>query len=37
MSTTGFRIPGTAALARIADQMRQLGAVRWLRRIVGLE
>jgi hypothetical protein len=33
---TGLRIPGTAALAIIADQMIQLGAVRWLSRIVGL-
>jgi hypothetical protein len=34
--TTGFRMPGTAALAKMADQMRQFGAVRWLSRIVGL-
>jgi hypothetical protein len=34
--TTGFRIPGTAADAMMADQMMQFGAVRWLSRIVGL-
>lgn len=31
MSTTGFRMPGTAALAMMADQMTQLGAVRYCR------
>jgi hypothetical protein len=33
---TGLRIPGTAALAIMADQMIQFGAVRWLSKIVGL-
>lgn len=36
LQLTGFMMPGTAALARMADQIRQFGAVRWLRRIVGL-
>lgn len=29
-------MPGTAALAMIADHIRQFGAVKWFRRIVGL-
>lgn len=29
MRTTGFRMPGTAAEAMIADQMTQFGAVRY--------
>jgi len=29
-------MPGTAALAIMADQMMQFGAVRWLSKIVGL-
>lgn len=36
MSTTGLRIPGTAAEAMMADQMIQFGAVRWFSKIVGL-
>ena len=36
LQLTGLRIPGTAALAMMADQMMQFGAVRWLSKIVGL-
>lgn len=32
MSTTGLRMPGTAALAMMADQTTQFGAVRYCRK-----